>query len=89
MELIRKVLEFDIDLAKSVGKNALNKRNWAQAHSQIETQLNKINASVWEGMSKDDVSHAIAKVIYMLTVVACEADMENLVKEHLRTEHRQ
>lgn len=89
MELVSKIFEFNIDISKTAGENAINKRNWGHTHSHIETQLKKINTSVWEGMNKDEVSRAIAKIIYALTIVACDADIEELVKEHLRKEHRQ
>ncbi len=88
MELVRKILEFDVE-AKKDSTHAINKRTWSSTQAQIETQLGKINASVWNGMSKEDVAKAISKVIYTLTVVACDAGIENMVKEYLRSEHRQ
>jgi hypothetical protein len=86
MMLIRKILEFDIDTAKSNG--AINKRTWGKVRTLIETQLSKISASVWDGMSKHDMAQSISKIIYMLTLVSHDTEFEDLVKEYLRSEHR-
>lgn len=86
MTQIRKILEFDIDTAKSNG--AINKRNWGNLRTQVETQLSKITASVWDGMSKHDMAQAISKIIYLLILMTHDAEFEDLVKEYLRNEHR-
>lgn len=86
MTLIRKILEFDIDTTKSGGP--MNKRTWGNMRALIETQLSKITASVWDGMSKHDMAQAISKIIYILVLMTHDAQFEELVKEYLRTEHR-
>ncbi len=86
MTLIRKILEFDIDTARSGGP--VNKRNWGNVRTLIETQLSKITASVWDGMSKHDMAQAISKIIYLLILMTHDSEFEDLVKEYLRTEHR-
>lgn len=86
MTLIRKILEFDIDTTKSGGP--MNKRNWGNMRALIETQLSKLTASVWEGMSKHDLAQAISRIIYILVLMSHDTEFEDLLKEYLRSEHR-
>lgn len=86
MTLIRKILEFDIDTTKSGGP--MNKRNWGNMRALIETQLSKLTASVWEGMSKHDLAQAISRIIYILVLISHDTEFEDLLKEYLRSEHR-
>lgn len=86
MTLIRKILEFDIDTTKSGGP--MNKRNWGNMRALIETQLSKLTASVWDGMSKHDLAQAISRIIYILVLMSHDTEFEDLLKEYLRSEHR-
>ncbi len=88
MELIRKILEFDVGVTKNSDTHTITKRRWGNTRALIETQLAKINSSIWDGMSKPDIAQAISRIIYLLTLMACNAEIEELVKEYLRTEHR-
>lgn len=87
MALITKILEFKIDTSQSVG--AITKRNWAKVRGIIDTQLSNISAAVWDGMSKQDIAKAIAKIIYTLILMTDDAELERLVIEYLNREHLQ
>lgn len=87
MALITKILEFRIDTNQSVG--AITKRNWAKVRGLIDTQLSNISAAVWDGMSKQDIAKAIAKIMYALILMTDDAELEKLVIEYLNREHLQ
>lgn len=89
MEVVRKVLEFDVVTEKSEARHNITKRNWGSTRDEVEAQLNKISNTVWDGACKDEIAGAIAKTIYTLTLMACDAGIEDRVKEYLRAEHRE
>ena len=89
MELVKKVLEFEVVTEAGDTAHDITKRDWWSTRDEIETQLDKISTTVWEGPCKEEIAKAIAKTIYTLTLMTCDAGIEEKVKEHLRLQHRE